>query len=262
MFTVAKELQLHHGAPVVHLAVLDKRCAPVRFGSDLGATRVPSGGGSSFQSGSGIPHSATMGAVSSSAAPSAAPVSADAPAAAPSTGATPGAAAVAVGTSAEAPAVVARTGSLTPGSPHAKPGRRQKSSTLGARLMGRIGRSATVAKAPHEGPMGGGVGGADAAATGGELTASGHSHLASADREHNLFVVSEEQMKLFRLPFLVPIAKARITAVEGSRLRHAAVTRFAARSGLLHFYIVFIRFRIVASVRMKYILDIYDNIHI
>ena len=224
MFTIAKELQLHHGAPVVHLAVLDKRCAPVRFGSDLGATRVPAAGGS-FKSSGGIPHSATMGAVSSSA---------EAPAATPSTvaattGATPGAGAVTVGTSAEAPAAVARTGSLTPG-------RRQKSSTLGARLMGRIGRSATVVKAPHEGP----VGGADAAATGGELTAPGHSHLVSADREHNLFVVSEEQMKLFRLPFLVPVAKARITAVEGSRLRHAAVTRFAARSGLLLIFILFL----------------------
>lgn len=46
--------------------------------------------------------------------------------------------------------------------------------------------------------------------------------------EHELLIVSEEQVKLFSLPQLKPRHKAKMTAMDGNRLKAAAVQRFQA----------------------------------
>ncbi len=56
-----------------------------------------------------------------------------------------------------------------------------------------------------------------------EAAASGH--------EHELLIVSEEQVKLFSLPHLKPRHKAKLTATDGNRLKAAGVQRFSEASG-------------------------------
>lgn len=48
------------------------------------------------------------------------------------------------------------------------------------------------------------------------------------DHEHQVVIASEEQVKIFKLPHLIPKNKVRITATQGVTLRRALIARFSA----------------------------------